>query len=562
MKKFMCSKKKYIFPVIHFLLSFWYERTIFIFEADKSVVLSIPKNYYISDLAERISCYVISKLFAAVLILFLWHLIFWIAGQWRLRKNVRFFVAFFVICLAGVLLLWPNPFTASADNLITYSYAKRFWPEYWHSAYTGCIYAAMLMVVPTPVFITVFQLIFGIFVLGYLYNRIEDSPVLEGKGKYCVFLVFFMPGAYTLFTNAYRTEIYALLCMFVVAMTAMDIVEQKKRGTCGLICSMVLCGFISVWRTEGIILGFLLFIVQLIFIYQYKPTKSIFLFLCMVIIFGMFLLPQKLGDMKYYGKDYAFINSFPVLKNVLSSADAELSYEGAEGDLAALEAVVPVEILRYYGMDGYRRYNYANGRGDINQSLADDETASAYMSAYYRIVIHNLPIYAKTQISMLLKAIMILPNWYIVPCDEPPVHDLQPWILKAWETGFVDLGNERLVEAWENSGIHQRFSGQIMRMISKVEGTFEKIYLYRTVLILIPLLEIVLLFTEGIRFKKRKKNLLGLAGAAFILLGQAAAIVAVMPAGVLGYLHAYYYCSFILCLIYLNCLRCRKLQEN
>lgn len=560
MRKLFDDRKRYILPVIHFLLSFLYERSIFLFDADQDFLLSIPRNYIISDSAERILGYVISKLFAAAMIFFLWNLLFWIIGNWRMKKNLRFFVIFFVICLAGILLLWPDTFTASTDNYITYSYAIRFWPEYWHSAYTSCIYAAMLMVVPSPLFITMFQLIFGVFVLGYLYNRMADSPVLKGKGRYCVFLVFLMPGVYTLFTDAYRTEVYALLCMFVVAMTAMDIVERKERGTWSLICNILLCGLISVWRTEGIILGFLLFIVQLIFIYQYKPVKSIFLFLCLVAAFGMFLLPQKLGDIKYYGKDYSFINSFPVLKNILSSHDAMLSYEGADEDFDALEAVVPVEILRYYGMDGYRRYNYANGREDINQSLADDETASAYMSAYYRMVSHNLTIYAKTQIFMLLKAVMVMPNEYVVYCDRPPVNDLQPWILKSWDIGRQDLENDRFAGTWMNTEIHRRFSAFATEVISRATDALRKTWFYSLILILIPLFEIFLFFKEGIRFVKKKKNLSGLAGIAFLLLGQAAAIALVMPAGVLVYFHAYYYCSFILCLIYVAAVKARSLN--
>ena len=551
MEEFFYSRKKYALPAIHFLLSFLYERSIFLFREEENIILSLPRNQIISGTGERILGYIICKLLAAVMIFFLWHLLFWIMENWKAKKNIRFFLVFFLFCLAGILLLWPDPFTASADNYITYSYAIRFWPEYWHSAYTSCVYAAMLMVVPSPVFLTVFQLIFAIFVLGYFYNRMADSPVLKGKGKYSVFLMFLMPGVYTLFTNSYRTELYALLCMFAVAMTAMDIVDQKERGTGSLICNLFLCGFIGVWRTEGIILGFLLFIVQLLFLYKYKPAKSLVCFLCMALAFGVFLVPQKLGDVKYYGKDYSFINSFPVLKNILSS---DFSYDGAEEDMAALDEVVPVEALRYYGMDGYRRYNYANGRKDINQSLASDETASAYMKAYYRIVLHNLPIYAKTQISMLLKAIMVLEDEYVVGCDQPPVPDLPPWTLESWDIGRQDLENEPFVREWMDTEIHQRFSAFAGKGIALVEHTLERIYFYSAVLILIPLFEIFLFFREGIRLLKKKKNRFGLAGIAFLLLGQAAAIALVMPAGALVYFHAYYYCSFFLCLIYVNSL--------
>lgn len=551
MRGFFYSRKKYLLPAIHFLLSFLYERSIFIFQEERNIILSLPRNQIISDVGERVLGYAISKLFAAVMILFLWRLLFWIVENWKRKKNLRFFLAFFLVCLAGILLLWPDPFTASADNYITYSYAIRFWPEYWHSAYTSCVYAAMLMVVPSPAFITVFQLIFAFFVLGYLYNRMADSPVLQGKGKYGVFLLFLMPGVYTLFTNSYRTELYALLCMFAVAMTAMDIVDRRERGTWSLIGNLFLCGFLGVWRTEGIILGFLLFIVQLLFVYNYKPVKSLACLLCLALAFGAFLAPQKLGDRKYYGKDYSFINSFPVLKNILSSG---LHYEGADWDVAALSEVVPMEALRYYGMDGYRRYNYANGRKDINQSLASDETASAYMKAYYRILLHNLPIYAKTQVSMLLKAIMVLEEEYVVGCDQPPDPDLPPWTLESWDIGRQDLESEPFVRQWMDTEIHRSFSSFVGKIIGFVENALRRVSFYSAVLILIPLFEIFLFFREGIRLIKKKRYRFGLAGIAFLLLGQAAAIALVMPAGVLVYFHAYYYCSFILCLIYASSL--------
>lgn len=551
MRDFFHGRKRYLFPMIHFLLSFWYERRLFLFGPGSDIVRPIPRNNIVSDTAERVLGYAASKLFAAVLIFFLWYLLFWVVENWNVKKNIRFFLGFFAICLIGVLILWPFPFIASRDNYITYYFAIRFWPEYWHSAYTGFLYAAALMVVPSPVFITVFQLIFGFFVLGYLYNRMEDSPVLKGKGKYFVFLIFLMPGTYTLFTDSYRTESYALLCMFAVAMTAMDVVDHRKRGTLFLACNILLCGFISVWRTEGIILGFLLFLVQLLFVYRYKPLKSALLFLCLLLAFGAFLLPQKLGDAKYYGKDYSFINSFPTLRNILASSDASLSYEGAEEDLAALEAVTPVELIRYYGMDGYRRYNYANGRQDINQSLAEDETASAYMKAYYRILWHNLPIYAKTQVCMLLKAIMVIPQEYVVASDQLPVRDLPPWTLKAWEEGRQDLASTGHVADWENNvEVHQRFYVLVNKVMGGAAGMLRTIYFYSLILILIPLFEIFLFFKEGIRLVKKKENFFGLAGIAFLLLGQAAAIVLVMPAGTLAYFHAYYFCSFVLCLIY------------
>ena len=555
MGRILKKKRIYIFPLIHFLLSFFYERSILVFRLDRDIILSIPRNFVISDTGERVLGYVLSKLFALAMIFFLWNLLFEIVRTWTTRKNLCFFLVFFLAGCAGLLFLWPEPFAASQDNFITYSYAIRFWPEYWHSAYTSCIYAAMLMVMPHPVFLTIFQWLFAVFVLGYLYNRILDSPVLKGRGRYGVFLVFLMPGVYTLFTNPYRTELYALLCMFLISMTAMDIVDQRHRGISSLLLNLLLCSFIGVWRTEGIILGVLLFVLQIVFIYHYPPAKAILCFFCMLLIFGLFSAPQKLGDKKYYGKDYSFINSFPTLRNILASPDANLSYEGAGEDLAAIDAVTPIELLRHYGMEGYRRYNYFNGREDINQSLAADETAAAYMSAYYRMVAHNFPIYARTQLFMLLKAIMIKPEEYVVYDSSVPVNDLEAWELISWEIGEEDFYTAGGVAVWENAALH-RISWELANELGdKISGFLRKTYFYSLLLICIPLYEIYLFFTEAFRLIKKKSCRPGLAGLAFILLGQAAAICLVMPAGMLTYLHTYYYCSFILCLIYVNCRR-------
>lgn len=562
MKKHSINKIKYILPAVHFLLSFIYERSVLIFALDRDIIFSIPRNTVISDAGERVLGYALSKLAALAVIFFLWKLIFWVINQWKKRRNLRFFVCLFLIGCMALLLLWPEPFAASEDNFITYSYAIRFWPEYWHSAYTSCLYAAMLMAVPHPAVITVFQWLFGVFTLGYLYNRIVDSPVLRGRGKYGVFLIFLMPGVYTLFTNPYRTELYGLFCLFLVSMTAMDIVDQRRREPRGLVFNLILCAFAGVWRSEGIILGFLLFLVQLLFLYRFRLGRSLLWFAGMLLAFGVFLVPQKLGDIKYYGKDYSFVNSFPTLRNILTSPAADLSYEGAEEDLQAIGAVAPVEILRSYGLDGYRRYNYASGRGDINQSLAEDGTARAYMSAYYRMTVHNLPIYARTQLIMLLKAIYIKPDEYIVYSSQVPEKDLPPWKLVSWDIGKEDFYATAGAKAWGETKIHTAFAHVVSKVGEWISKTLRGIYFYSLILILIPLYEIFLFFAEGVRFLKKKRNLMGLGGISFLLLGQAAAICLVMPAGTLVYFHAYYYCSFALCLIYTACIQSRRGDER
>ncbi len=555
---------KCIIPLMHFLLSFFYERSILHFQLDKDIIASVAMNDTFSDTAERVMGYVIAKVFAALMIFFLWQLIFYVISHWKEKQNIRIFTIMTVVGLISVLCMWPDPFLASEDNLMTYSYAIRLWPEYWHSAYTSCVYTAMLMVVPHPVFISVFQWIFSVFAVGYFYNRVADSPVLRGKGKYLTFAVLLLPETYTLFTNPYRTELYALLCMFAVAQTAMDILDGRKRSPLQKFGIMVLCAFIGVWRTEGIILGILLYLIRLLFVDKHSLKKSLLLFAGFLLIWGVILVPQKLGDKKYYGKDYSFINSFPTLQNMLNASNANLSYEGVEEDLEAISKITPIELIQIGGMDGYRRYNYANGRGDINQSLADEATGKAYTGAYYRMVLHNLPIYARTQITMLAHAIRLVPDVYVEYPKEWVGENLPGWKLEIWDIGREDLQTVPGYAAWVGNPVHQWVSQTVRGIVASVDNMMSRIWFYTALLILIPLAEIFLFFKEFIAFCKKKKNVFGLAAIAFVLLGQAAAIVLVMPAGMLVYLHAYYYCSMILCIVYiLNRMQTKgNLQED
>ena len=63
---------KCIIPLMHFLLSFFYERSILHFQLDKDIIASVAMNDTFSDTAERVMGYVIAKDVAALMIFFLW----------------------------------------------------------------------------------------------------------------------------------------------------------------------------------------------------------------------------------------------------------------------------------------------------------------------------------------------------------------------------------------------------------------------------------------------------------------------------------------------------------
>jgi len=335
--------------------------------------------------------------------------------------------------------------------------------------------------------------------------------------------------------------------MFTVTKIVMDIIDKKASGIKELIGLMLLCGLLAVWRSEGIILGLLSFGVYLIFVQRYKPIKVMLMSIAMTAVFLAFLIPQKIGDIKYYGKDYSFINTFFTLRNVLNSPDSDLSYEGVEEDLAAIEKIVPVSAVKLYGMDGYRRYNYANGRGDINQSLASNEDASAFMKAYWRIVFHNPFVYFRTQYSMIKIIIYIDSPLYVETCNEDIAIDLEPWELKAWETGYLDI----YAYSDSLSSYSWALYYKLDTIIKWITGVFDKIHLYTIEIMFIVLSEAFILIKELITcFRKRKGNL-AFAGLSLVLLIQFFALAAVVPAPTYQYLYGFLYSSFIVIFVYI-----------
>ncbi len=553
---------KYIIIGIHFIASFFYERLLFDFSKDRTVVLSIAKNNLISDNFEFVESYIFSKIFALIFIFIFWSVIFYFFNHIN-----KMMIIHFVIFVVGAVLLymaWPRVFTASEDNYVTLSYALRFYPEYWHSAYSSFVYAGMMMVFPHPFAITFLQWMFFIASVGYISVRAQATPLFKGHGLYIGYLMIIVPEWFLLVSNAYRTEQYAILCVFYLSIIIFDIIDHRERTIPEILGISLLSAFISVWRSEGIILGFLGFATLIFLGYRKAFKKALMHMLVFILFFVAISMPQKLGDKKYYGKDYSFINSFPTMHNILNANDGVLKeYEGLESDLAAIEKVVPKKLVMAYGMEGYRRFNYANGRDDINQSLCDDETASEYMRAYYRMVLNNPVIYAKTQVSMLLRIAGIREFEYVeAPHINGTWNDIENYYYKGWDIGRADLNSMPLVEHAYNSKIHNTIGSIVIETMMLIRKIIKDVYLRTFMIIMLPLCEIAIVVFEFVRLVKRKPHMPGLGALALVLLGQATAIALVMPAAVIAYFHAYLFCSAMLVVIYSIVLKNERINSR
>lgn len=540
---------KWILPLLHFIASFLFERITLIPSRASEVFFSVSLSDRFSVKFEQVMTYSISKVMAAVIIFFLWKLVFWFLNKESDKETKIIFGILLVISVASTILLWPGVFEAGGDNCIPFSYAIRLMPEYWHGIYLSSLYTASMMVFPHAIAINVLQTILFVAVLGYVYNRIKKSEAFQNV-KWVRFLVFPMiifADSFTVATNPERAEYNASLTVLFVSIVLFDILEKKKRSNYELILLLVFAGFLSVFRSEGIIVSILGFIALLIFVYKPKLKDAAGLCIALLAVHFVLSLPSKVGAQKYYGSDYSIINSFNSLHNILCSDKSNLSYEGVEKDIEAIGAITPIEVIKEFSGEGYRRLNFSKGYADINQSRAGKEASDAFLAAYKNLLIHNLPIYIKTQWHMFLGAIEVKNSTYIEEYNGEGT-DLPMFDRTLWSVGDADLLVIPGRYTWERIDAKNSIAAIITIPRLKYIDFLKDSGIY-TVLFVLELVASVVIVVSGIiKCFKKKFNEAGPATIALILDGYLLAMSLLMPVGANMYYHAYIYCMYVVIL--------------
>ena len=393
-------------------------------------------NDVISRRLESIMAYVISELFAILFIYLFWRLFFYVISHFR--KSYAVFLILFIAGSVLLLLSWPAVFARDADNFITYAGAVRLTPDYWHSAYSSFIYAGSLLFFPGDFMITIVQWAFSVFMLAYFYYRIE---MIAPKLKYLVFAFFLLPDTLLVIMDGYRICQYVIIILIYVALIMLDVVEKKNRSFREYVVIAALGAFLAVWRNEGIIFGTAFFLIHVICTGSRSLWNKLQKILLFAVLFGIILIPQKIGEIKYYGKDYQIINSMYTLRAFLNNSETHFDYETAEDDLSAIEAVVPVSVIKEYGLDGYRRYNYnVEGNTDFNQSLSRKEESAAYVSAYVSILLHNPQSVIKLVWDNILYSLSSRHVYFwLLPIPEEEHVPLASWGSEMWDRSAADF---------------------------------------------------------------------------------------------------------------------------
>lgn len=444
------SKIKWVIPFVHYLAG------VNIWLTHKTTIeypFGITAAAYDTGLslnAESILFECMIVIMGLIMVMALWKLLFFC---FKMCPKRAIFI-FAVSVLVSVLIV-PYNYAFETDDLLIYILTKRGIPEYWHGIYQGVLYGGSMIVYMHPATICCMQL--AAF-LGFFFYAQERISKLYGAHKsWLVFVGLLFPSATYVALNPYRNDINAVLCLWMTGILILDSFEGRKRNKKQILFLCVALGAMIVYRRENILL-LILFAVVLFVTYHCKAKKTLQYLMVTMLVFGVVLVPQKMGEMKYYGNDYQIVNHMNTLQTIMQNENWNTSYKGFEEDLEAVQKIVPYEVIKEDGLAGYRAYNYFQKK-TVNQSMVSKSEQRQFLRATKSIYMHNAVLYLKERAKMFVASNCY--NSEIVEHTNPDVIQFVYEIRGQYQYNF----NEMMYYCQQNSIWNIKFKNDIGFML-------------------------------------------------------------------------------------------------
>lgn len=576
-----------LIALFHYALSFFYTRGLW--RAPEALPLDsmIPLESAVSQRGEYVLHLILSRILGLLLIVGFWYLvgIFFEKGRLKTKQRILFLVLL-VLFSAITLIFCEDLFAGELDNYLTLSCAMHNLPFYWHNMWTSVYYGACLMVIPSALGIQLIQVLACCSVLLFILVEIEKHFPYTKAGYGLVFLLL-LPEMRAIMAVPYRNNIYTILCLFVVTFLLFRLWDYRKakaiihsdnrkdeaeaereaiRIAKQIVWMTPVLAFVATWRTEGIVLAAgLLVLVMVVFTDCFRSIKltwkrPVIMLIGFVICMQLFSVPQKIGDKKFFGRDYLIISTLPTIQIILNNPNANLSYPGAAEDISVIDAVADLEGIKIYGVDMFHYMNGYEGRW-INQSCTAEKVGSAYMKAVIRMVLHNPKDYIVCQLNNAHSSLG-MELWYGVS-DYSGEYD---WIdTDGTMTRYYEqLGEgQRLryetpfTKAWEDTAIRIKAYSLFSERLRKYDFFMEDI---TNVMHYVALLTYVILIGRAIVLGRGKSGLLNpeeapfwgyYAWAGVVVILEFCAVVAAAPEARTCYYYPTLYTMYIMLTIYL-----------
>ena len=548
--EFCKAKYVYLICFIHFLVSCIWSRFFFISIRENTGSENIAykfKNTGITletDSLSRALCWTYSHILAILIIAAFWNWIFFLTRSWRNSVVKRKYIALlFVFIVTGIVLitaLYPSTLTTPPDTRWNYVYAKEWLPMYWHGFLTNVVHCACLLVFPHPIAMSIIPFLFGINVIAYFTYH----TVIRYAKKHKIFcgllwaaILLLMPETFQVLTYAGRNYMYAILSTSVLGVLLKDHLENRDLDKKKFILLSFLEVCLATWRSEGIIY-FILYPFMLYFVYFFRktaPGKTQLIkgigYLC--VLYLLFSLPGKYGNEKYQGYDYFIINTPGALSAVLKNDKANVTYDGADIDLAKINQVIPLDYIYNYGDSATINYNWDCGR--LHRQCNAGISGRDYVMAAYHLLLRNGHIFFKYQINMY---------FYSIGLPYLPVGSAKKWEpqeagsqKQSWVLEYYTIGQSDIKENYGIVFLNQKIDGWIREKVSMLTSLVYRLGWSCSgfVKIAVTLATVVL----SVIFLKKKVWIYTFWGLA--ITGLLAVIISASPGGRENYYYSVYY---------------------
>lgn len=261
----------------------------------------------------------------------------------------------------------------------------------WQSIITQLFYIYSMLLIPSPVGITIIQIILISLCIAFLHTKIE----MRFNKKYyniIIYLLLLTPAIIINNLYALRLQLYAYIMMVLFTNLIFDYWDKKELKLSKAVFLYVLSALIILWRSEGIIFILILPILMAI---TYKNLRKVYLVVLILIINAITylgyskIIPQ---DSRY--QTLIFMNPLSVM------LQEDLKGENIEEDLNKIDKVMDVKLIKenpsYIETPAYWNYQNTIFREDYKQYMGD------FYKAYADIIINNPVEFIKARIKTFL----------------------------------------------------------------------------------------------------------------------------------------------------------------
>lgn len=364
-------------------------------------------------------------LLAICLILWFYHYYLpyvWGRQSFLARLFFLFLLSFYIVY---ILSSYPYMYALDGDYTAIYDTASHGLPLFWQSYLTSIVYLGYYLIFCHPASIIFVEVILFCVLAGYLAELyLSMVPVEKKKLRLCICSIFFLLvlcyvriGSMALIPH--RVFLWGTFAVYHVGVVFYHLLNKNTLfiGSRHFYLQAVLSGILAFWRTEGILflfwmpLSFLLLALfhqdgelaeyrKLVRTLHIKRVAAGFLLSALACLLAY--LPQIGINRDYYGNDYMLINYTGYLKEMLLDEELNLSYEGAEDDLAVIDSFTSLPIVKLFGSGAYH-YAAELKTGNCTTSGLTDEEKGTYIDAVESLIAHNPTVFLKSRVMVFLK---------------------------------------------------------------------------------------------------------------------------------------------------------------